>query len=114
MAEIFSFQKALEKRKEKKEKQKKSEVTDKTRDKFIDMLSILNPEHALLLEEIKDKLVKIEVATRQCSPFSLSQAEKEIQKYSTEELTKWITDSTQRDWLVKPAFFRAIARKYLS
>jgi hypothetical protein len=120
MAEIFDFQKASEKKRQEQEKEKSAEsatADDRVRSELIRRLSDLEKKNdfakILLVGELKDQIEKITSATRQCSPPALAQANKQIQSYSDEELADWIKNSNQKDWLTKPAFFRAILDKFI-
>ncbi|MCK5080976.1 MAG: hypothetical protein KAQ63_02330 [Candidatus Moranbacteria bacterium] len=37
-----------------------------------------------------------------------------VSGYSQEELTRWLVNSTEKDWSTKPSFFRAVANQFLS
>ncbi len=111
MAEIFNFAEKAAAIKKKRESEEMS--TDNSRVSAFDLKHLDNIMQLLIMEDpLKKKVRAMADITQQCSLSALAKAKEQIADYSRGELAAWIETSEQKDWLAKPAFFRAILEKY--
>ena len=59
-------------------------------------------------EDIREKMTKLS-----CSPTTLRAMKELVSEYNDEQITALIEKSTEADWQVKPAFYKALFMTFL-